>query len=157
MFFQRDHNAPHVRPKAEVVIRRGESLLLVESADLATNEPFLYPPGSDVIFGQYAAQVVQSTVARMIGHGLTDIAYFATLESLYRRHGQRRHEVALIFTARFANEHSYGEPSFYVQSGGNTARGSWHDVEQLASSPESLQPNGLYALLEQSWDNVPTP
>lgn len=157
MFLQRERNAPRARPTAELVLRKGDSILLVESRDLVTKEAYYRPPGSAIPFGQYAAQTIQSTVAEFIGHAVRDVRYFGTLESLYRRHGRREHDVAIIFTGQFAKAASYDVDVFYIRSNAETAQGRWYTIDGFANAAESLQPNGLYALLDQQWDGVPTP
>lgn len=143
-----------VRVTAGLVIPRGRTFLLVQGFDRTTPGVYWRPPGGDAVFGTYAHESVAEAAAEQLGAGVADVRYFATLESLYRMEGKKRHEVMLLFAGRFADARDYERAEWVIRDeAGDVSKGVWMDLD-APPADVLFNPAGLRETVLQHWGRI---
>ncbi len=140
---------PRPRVVALVIIWNGDRLLLTETRDPRSGQPFYRPPGGAVEFGEPAAQTVVRELVEELGVVLAGVRYFAMLESLFTYANQPEHEIVLLHTATLADASVYAQSSFPRLDDPPERRrvAVWMPLSAFAPGGSPLVPDGLYDLL----------
>ena len=82
------------------------------------------------------------------------------LENLFAYEGRPKHEIVFVFDVRFADASWYARDALpVVETGAEWEPARWRSLDELASGPEPLVPDGLLAMLvaERAHDAAPGP
>lgn len=143
-----------VQVSTGLVIPRGRSILLIQGFDRTTPGVFWRPPGGAAEFGTYSHIAVVEAAGEQLGAAVADVRYFATLESLYRQEGKKRHEVMLLFAGRLADARDYERAEWVVRDGtGDVSKGVWTDLD-APPADIAFSPAGLRETVLQHWGRV---
>ena len=142
-----------VRPVAICVFRHEGKILVARGHDPYRNGAYLRPLGGGIEFGESGAQTLARKLKEDLGAEIAEVRLIGALENRFKIGNEPRHEIVLVFDARFE------DPSFYTrevirgkESDGTDFSAIWHRPEETrADCP--LYPEGLKELLA----SVPAP
>lgn len=142
-----------VRPVAICVFRHEGKILVARGHDPHRNGAYLRPLGGGIEFGESGAQTLARELKEELGAEIAEVRLIGALENRFKIGNEPRHEIVLVFDARFE------DPSFYTrevirgkESDGTDFTAVWHRPEETrADCP--LYPEGLKELLA----SVPAP
>lgn len=136
-----------VRPVAICVFRHEGKILVARGHDPHRNGAYLRPLGGGIEFGESGAQTLARELKEELGAEIAEVRLIGALENRFKIGNEPRHEIVLVFDARFE------DPSFYTrevirgkESDGTDFSAIWHRPEETrADCP--LYPEGLKELL----------
>ncbi|MBF1258194.1 MAG: NUDIX hydrolase, partial [Lautropia mirabilis] len=135
------------------VFRHEGKILVARGHDPHRNGAYLRPLGGGIEFGESGAQTLARELKEELGAEIAEVRLIGTLENRFKIGNEPRHEIVLVFDARFE------DPSFYTrevirgkESDGTDFSAIWHRPEETrADCP--LYPEGLKELLA----SIPAP
>lgn len=136
-----------VRPVAICVFRHEGRILAVRGHDPYRQGAYLRPVGGGIEFGESGAQTLAREVKEELGADIADVRFIGTLENRFRVGEEPRHEIVLVFDARFTDASFYAREVLRgKESDGTEFSAVWvNPAEMKADTP--LYPEGLIALL----------
>ena len=149
------------RVKCVCIIRKDDSILVVEAFDRVKRGTFYTPLGGKVEFGEYGREAVSRELKEEIGAKVRDIRYIGALENIFdfeRKHG---HEIVLVYETRFVDRSLYdktvikGEED--SQEHGGAFRAVWKPLKYFAAGRAPLYPDGLLELIERAEPRTQSP
>lgn len=136
-------SAPHIRPLAICLFRRGEKILVAEYFDAAKQERFFRPIGGGIEFGERAAETVARETMEELGAAVRDVRYLFTIENLFVYNGKPGHEIVLVHDGAFADESLYARTMLVGQDSESAFEASWKSLSELRNDTRPLYPAGL--------------
>lgn len=123
-----------VRPVAICVFRHEGKILVARGHDPHRNGAYLRPLGGGIEFGESGAQTLARELKEELGAEIAEVRLIGTLENRFKIGNEPRHEIVLVFDARFE------DPSFYTrevirgkESDGTDFSAIWHRPEETLS------------------------
>jgi len=135
-----------VRPIAIAVIRRANSLLLMNVRDDAGVTKGWRPIGGAIEFGEHAAATIAREIREELVVGTTDVRFVGVLENIYEHEGAKGHELVMVYDVTLENR-GYNEDDYRFIDGGVVVETEWVDVERFERGESELFPNGLLELV----------
>jgi ADP-ribose pyrophosphatase YjhB (NUDIX family) len=139
--------APHVRPVAIGLVRRGNELLVVGVEDDSGATIGWRPLGGTIEPGELAADTLRREFVEETGLALAEPTLLTVIENIYEHHGTTGHEIVFVFEAAFAEPDAYRRQAFRFQDGGVDNRACWIEAERFRSGEAPLFPAGLVEML----------
>lgn len=136
-----------IRPVAICVFRHEGRILAVRGHDPHRQGAYLRPVGGGIEFGESGAQTLVREVKEELGADIADVRFIGTLENRFRVGDEPRHEIVLVYDARFTDASLYGREVLRgKESDGTDYSAIW--VRPEGTKPETpLYPEGVAALL----------
>jgi len=138
-----------IRVVSICVIRRDDSILVLEAFDSVRGMPFYRPLGGGVERGETSKQAVIREIREEIGAEITDLRLLGTLESIFTIEGQLGHEVVFVYEGRFVDANAYLQQEFTVrEDNGDVFFAQWRPIS-FFTDYRRLVPERLMELLSQ--------
>ncbi len=93
-----------IRPLALCVFLLKDKIFLAQGYDSYTDSIFYRPIGGKIEFGERGGQAVIRELREEINAEVSDLEYLGALENIFEYEGAPGHEIALVYSARFADE-----------------------------------------------------
>lgn len=141
---------PRIRAVAICVFRNGDKILVKEGHDPTNQERFYRPIGGAIKFGEYGRQAIVREVMEELSAEMADIRLMGIHESVFTLGGRPKHEIVMIYDARFEDESLYQRPSLdaYEESHDTHFEAIWKSLDNFRSAGcPPLYPEGLFELL----------
>ena len=146
-----------IRAVAICVFRNSSKILVKEGYDARKGERFYRPMGGGIDFGELSREAMVREISEELSAEVTDLCFLGFLESVFTYNGRPRHEVVMIYDARFEDESLYGRPSLeaYEESHDTHFELIWKSLDCFrgAGSPP-LYPTGILELLSKDAGEV---
>jgi ADP-ribose pyrophosphatase YjhB (NUDIX family) len=138
-----------IQPLVIAIIRRGEGILVSETADLSKGEVFYRPLGGRVEFGERAEEALRRELREELGAELKGLRYLDALENIFVYEGEQGHEIVLVYEARLADPALYRQDALegYEQDVDQHFRVVWKRLDEFGPGRLVLYPDGLLDLL----------
>jgi ADP-ribose pyrophosphatase YjhB (NUDIX family) len=137
-----------IRTIAVGIIRRGNSILVIEWYDSVKKEQFYRPIGGGVDFQEKGEDAVIREFREEIGAELEQVSFLGVMENIFTYEGTPGHEIVLIFNATFADRQFYEMEIINGIEEGNSFLAKWKELDDFRSGKSILYPDGLLQLLE---------
>jgi ADP-ribose pyrophosphatase YjhB (NUDIX family) len=139
-----------IRPTVRCVLRRGEQILVAEAIEPVQGEPYYFPLGGGIEFGEGAADAVRREVMEELGAALADVCLLRVIEDIYTYENETFHEITFVFEARLADAALYQDDELrWTESDGTEWLARWLSLDHFAPGGPQLYPTGLYELLRK--------
>ncbi len=139
-----------IRPIALCLFRHGGCILVGNAYDAVKQDHYCRPLGGGIEFGERGAEAVVREIQEELGAEIEDVRWLGTLENLFTCEGEPGHEIVLVYDAVFADRSLYDRAVLhgYEQGAATEAfTAEWKTLDELASGPVRLVPEGLMAFL----------
>jgi 8-oxo-dGTP pyrophosphatase MutT (NUDIX family) len=137
-----------IRPLAICIFRQGDKILVAEGRDPVKGETFFRPLGGGIEFGEYAHQTIARELREELGVEVSDLRYLFTLENIFVYHGQRGHEIVLVYDGRLGDADLYTREAIQGQEEGELFfTAVWKSLSEFEPGKKILYPTGLYERL----------
>ena len=144
----------HIRVSARGLVRRKnarhqtshpEDELLVARDYHPNGDPFYYPLGGGVEFGEHSADALHREFDEELGVSLSNVGEFGTYEEVFTTDGQRQHEVWRVYEADIAESWPYEEDEFsgYEAELDEEIECVWKQPTAFSDGKETLYPDPL--------------
>lgn len=138
---------PRIKPKAMVVFRRGDQILVNEVREKDGALVGFRIPGGHIEFGEKALDTIHREMREELDAGLEDVRQIAVLENVFTYGGEPWHEMIFVFEARFSDPLFYTKENIEAQEDNGTPFTlTWHHPDMLPDGVP-LFPDGLRDLL----------
>ncbi|MGH1413151.1 MAG: NUDIX hydrolase [Pelagimonas sp.] len=106
------------------------------------------PLGGEIEFGERGADALIREMREETNQEVTDVRIIGTLENLYEHHGEKGHEMVLVYEARFANPSIYDADQLaFAEADGLEMQAKWISLPKARAGRIALYPDGLADLL----------
>jgi 8-oxo-dGTP pyrophosphatase MutT (NUDIX family) len=139
-----------ITPKAFLVIRRGNEILVQEGYDRVAKKAFFRPPGGKVEFGEYSQQTAVRELKEELGVDVTVTTPIGMLENIFTLDGESHHEILFIFEGVFNEEALYQKSVLEALEGQRKFEMIWVNLQDFFSQKLRLVPPELNELLQES-------
>ena len=147
--------------KCVCIIRKDDSILVVEAFDKVKRETFYTPLGGKVEFGEYGQEAVSRELKEEMGAKVRDIRYIGTLENIFNFEGKPGHEIVLVYEARFVDRSLYDKAVIKGKEDspehGGAFRAVWKPLTYFAAGRVPLYPDGLLELIVKAEPRTQSP
>lgn len=135
-----------IRPMALCVFRHRGRILVARGRDGSNGASFYRPLGGGIDFGETGAEAIAREIHEETGAAISAPHYLGTLESIFTYRGKPRHELLLIFDARFLDRSIYERECVEAREGERRIVARWLAPDAIHDAP--LVPEGLADLLQ---------
>lgn len=141
----------HIRSLAICLFRHRGRLLVFEQRDSVTGDRLCRPLGGGIEFGERGRDAIAREIREELGAEIEDVTWLGTLENLFTLDGLPRHEIVLVYDARFVDRALYDRDEIPAQEPalGINFTAVWLSPEELAARGVRLVPEGLREFLEE--------
>jgi ADP-ribose pyrophosphatase YjhB (NUDIX family) len=131
------------------IFRRGEQILVVEGYDPNKGETFFRPLGGGIEFGEYGTEALAREMREETGLEIENLRYLGMCENIFTYLGEMGHEIALVYSADFAEPWVYDSEWIESKEDDNTPfRAVWKRLDEFGKDKDGpLYPDGLTELL----------
>jgi 8-oxo-dGTP pyrophosphatase MutT (NUDIX family) len=136
-----------IRPLALAILQRGDEILVQEGYDPQKNELFYRLLGGGIEFGEYGQAAIVREIDEELGASLVDVRYLTTLENIFTYVGMGRHEIVLLYGAKFTDESLYQQDSLPLKEGLILTHAYWKPITLFTEQQAPLYPNGTLEFL----------
>ena len=141
-----------IRPLALCLFRHEGHILVGNAYDTVKQDHYCRPLGGGIEFGERGADAIAREIQEELRAEIEDVRWLGTLENLFICEGEPGHEIVLIYDAVFADRSLYDRAVLhgYEQDAAATAfTAEWKTLDELASGPVRLVPEGLMGFLRE--------
>ena len=140
----------HIRVLAVAIIRRGDQILVFESADPSKPGTFYRPLGGAIELGERAEEALRREFREELGADLAELRYLETLENLFTYDGEPGHEYVRVYEARLVDDDLYKAEALTGQEENGAAFDVvWLDLDRARRGEVPLYPDGLIDVLDR--------
>ncbi|MCD4738600.1 MAG: NUDIX domain-containing protein [Anaerolineae bacterium] len=137
-----------IRPIALGIFRKGDAILVFEDYDKSKDQSFYRPPGGGIEFGERGHVALVREIQEEFNVKIMEPHYLGMLESIFWYQGEKGHEIALLYEARFQDSRWYSMPTVNGhEDNGKPFTCIWKELSSFTSIPP-LYPEGLLAILK---------
>jgi ADP-ribose pyrophosphatase YjhB (NUDIX family) len=136
-----------IRPKVVCVFSRGDEILVGSHVDRVKAERFYGPPGGGIEFQEYAIDALRREMREELDTELEEVEFLGVIQNVFTHQGAPKHEIAFIYTARFADPSFYALDEIMGDEGGEPYPVRWMPLAHFAPGGPPLYPTGVYDLL----------
>jgi ADP-ribose pyrophosphatase YjhB (NUDIX family) len=146
-----------IRVIALGIFRQGDEIFVVKGFDPIKSEYFYRPLGGGINFGETGSQALVREMYEETGLLIEKVRYLGTCENIFTYMGEKGHEIALIYIARFIDPAVYDADEVECAEDDETPfTAVWKHLDSFGKGKDGpLYPNGLMELLEgtgrQEW------
>lgn len=123
-----------------------DRILVGEGRDAAKGEVYHRPLGGGIELGERGAEALAREIREEIGAEICDVRALGVLENIFTLEGRPRHEIVLVYEARFVDAALYARDRVAVREEG-WAAATWKPLADFESGRSILYPAGLLGLL----------
>jgi ADP-ribose pyrophosphatase YjhB (NUDIX family) len=137
---------PEIR--ARCVLLNGNLILATDGKSSSPKDKLSYTPGGTVEFGENSRQTLVREIREELNARLTNVKYLGVVENIFRSKGRMYHEIAFVYSARFADKSFYRKKIIDgVEDDGHRFRLRWIPINEFRSGKRLLVPVGTLDLL----------
>ncbi len=143
----------YIRPVAICAFKHNDKILVCQAYDEVKNEAYYRPLGGGIEFQETGTDALNREIEEETGFKINNVKYLATFENIFVLEGEPRHEIILLYDARFSDPSVYQKEYSEINEAG-WKNAAWIALEEFSPAPSArnliLYPEGLYKLLQQS-------
>ncbi|HEY89556.1 MAG TPA: NUDIX domain-containing protein [Thermoflexia bacterium] len=137
-----------IRPIALGIFRKDDTILVFEGYDKNKNQCFYRSPGGGIEFGEPGHVALTREIQEEFNARIMEPHYLGMLESIFWYQGEKGHEIALLYEARFQDTHWYCTPTINgYEDTGEPFTCIWKELNSF-NPITPLYPAGLLAMLK---------
>ena len=139
----------HIRVIAIGIFLHEGRIFVFEGRDPRSGQVFYRPLGGGIEFGERGRDALARELREELGAEIADAAYLGAIENIFTYDGQPRHELVLVYRARFTDPHMYdAPPSVFRERDGTPFLSLWKPLDEFRTGGPPLYPAGLMELLD---------
>jgi 8-oxo-dGTP pyrophosphatase MutT (NUDIX family) len=141
---------PKIRPMVLTLVRRNNEILVSCGENLINGKAHYRPLGGGIDFGELSADCVAREMLEEINIALTKVTFLKHFECIYETsNGTPRHDLILMYEAKFKNEADYKRESYQIDEPYFTKPvfAEWLPISAFQSGELILHPRELIELL----------
>ncbi|WP_435154580.1 NUDIX hydrolase [Haladaptatus sp. DFWS20] len=137
----------HIRVSARGLVRRDDELLVARGTKLGADEPFYYPLGGGVEFGEHSEDALRREFDEELGVSLENVAYYETYEDEFTSEGERHHEIWRVYEAEIVESWPYERDEFsgYEAEHDEEIDCFWKQPTDFSDGGETVYPEAMLA------------
>ena len=139
----------HIRVIAIAIFLHQGRIFVFKGRDPRSAQVFYRPLGGGIEFGERGRDALARELREELGAEIADAAYLGAIENIFTYDGQPRHELVLVYRARFTDPRMYdAPPSVFRERDGTPFLSLWKPLDEFRTGGPPLYPAGLMELLD---------
>jgi NADH pyrophosphatase NudC (nudix superfamily) len=138
-----------IRPIVICVFKHEGKILVCEGYDKVKNEIYYRPLGGGIEFQESAVDALKREVQEELGTEINNERYLGTFENIFVLEGNPKHEIMLVYDAKFIDNSVYQNEYMEIKESG-WERAVWKSLDEFAPGNLILYPEGLKELILRS-------
>ena len=140
----------HIRVIAIAIFLHQGRIFVFEGRDPRSGQVFYRPLGGGIEFGERGRDALARELREELGAEIADAAYLGAIENIFTYAGQPRHELVLVYRARFTDPRMYdAPPSVFREHDGTPFLALWKPLDEFRTGGPPLYPAGLLEFLDE--------
>lgn len=137
-----DYLKQSIRPTAKAIIRRNESILLIEEIDENPLNNYFRLPGGGIDFQELSRNAIEREIKEELDSNVTEHKLLTVLENPFEVKGIKAHEICFLYDLR-VNEELYNKDLIEITEDTITTKAFWVEKSKIKEKAFKLYPEAV--------------